>query len=201
MPNFVPCPLWQIMTYTMCMLWHSCASQWSQRIFTGLKHGEFCAILCHIHWILCHVAHGGFWHMKDPEPDIWRPCYGCHHVLWSSLGCSVGGGSSIAAREDRILCGNQFSFCFGLGVAALVVTPLSPGIVSLWSVACCIPGHKGRGFPKEVGRIWVATAGVRQSIAQHPLFQQAHFYQHWSDKRHFYSWSDHRQGNSACNAH
>jgi len=42
-PNFVPRPLWEILTYAMCTPWHSGGSRCSQGIFTGLKHREFCA--------------------------------------------------------------------------------------------------------------------------------------------------------------
>jgi len=42
-PNFVPRPLWEILTYAMCTPWYSFGSKCSQGIFTDLKHREFCA--------------------------------------------------------------------------------------------------------------------------------------------------------------
>jgi len=42
-PNFVPRPLWEILTYVICTPWHSGGSNCFHRIFKGLKHREFCA--------------------------------------------------------------------------------------------------------------------------------------------------------------
>ena len=56
--NFVPRPLWEILTYAMCTPWHSGGSKCSQGIFTGLKHREFCAtfvLFCAVYAELCAI--------------------------------------------------------------------------------------------------------------------------------------------------